>query len=222
MIYLIVQWAVILPVGVCMGEIWYTVVTACLGVLYSGLTSTGNRYGFCVAWVYVLLYAYTGWTEKLYATAVFLAMFLLPMMILSFIFWGKNQQGGEVRTRAMSWKNRGILATVTVVCVVGLTRLLYAIKSAQPFNDAMFFVVSVIAAVLILDRYCEMWWLSMLSNLIGCVMWAIAVVQGSGQWCILLLNIFSLCNSVYGIMTWMRMHKKQIAAHQQELKKETL
>lgn len=219
--YLAAQLAVIIPVGVCTGEVWYTVLTACLGVLYTGLTAAGNRFGFCVAWVYVLLYAYTSWTEQLYATAVFLAVFLFPMMIFSFISWSRNRQGGNVSARALSWKKRGILAAVTAVFVAGLTAVLYFVKSAQPFNDAIFFAVSAIAAVLILLRYCEMWWMSLLSNIVGCIMWAIAVGQGSAQWCILCLNVFSLFNSVYGIVTWMRMRRAQTESPSGKEHKET-
>ncbi len=221
-LYLVFQLAVIVPVGLAMGEAWYTIVTAALGVLYTGLTSAGDRRGFCIGWVYVLLYAYTSWTEQLFATAVFLALFLFPMMIVSFVSWGRHKKGGEVSARAMTVKQRALLAVFTAVFVAGLTAVLYVVKSAQPFNDAVFFAVSAVAAVLILLRFCEMWWLSLLSCLVGCVMWSIAVGGGSTQWCILLLNVFSLLNSIFGIVKWLKMNKKQTAEAEKPAEEEVV
>lgn len=87
--------------------------------------------------------------------------------------------------------------------LVGTT--LSLLNGAHPYVDASNVVLSILATILMWQRFSEQWLCWILVNVTGIVMWTLNLLHGQGEGLpALLMWVAFLVNSVYGYYTWRR------------------
>ena len=117
--------------------------------------------------------------------------------------WKKNKSdNGEVEAKALTIKQKFMLALVSIVAIIIYSLFLRLLGGNIPLIDATSTVLSVIAMILMVKQYLEQWYLWIIVNTVSIIMWVISLSQGSGDFATLLMWILYLLNSLYGLYKW--------------------
>lgn len=176
------------------------------GVICVVLAAKGNiwTYGFGI--YNSLTYAYVSYLNGLYGETMLNALYYFPMQIVGWLLWKKRMQGNTVEMRKLSTK--GIVG-IAILCIAGTAAYGYWLSTLSgqntPYVDALTNVLSVMAMLLMAQRYREQWGLFILINVVSIVMWSYRLVNGS-QDAATMVAMWSayLVNSVYGFASWSR------------------
>lgn len=174
------------------------------GVICVVLAAKGNiwTYGFGI--YNSLAYAYVSYLNGLYGETMLNSLYYFPMQIVGWLLWKKRMKGSTVFMRKLTLK--GIIAVV-ILCIAGTAGYGYWLSTLSgqntPYIDAFTNVLSVIAMILMAQRYREQWGLFILINIVSIVMWSYRLVNGSQDAATMVVMWSAyLINSVYGLMNW--------------------
>lgn len=186
-------------VGILFKQPHYEIITGVIADIYLILVSFKKRCGFIFGMLYAITYGIVLFFSKLYANAGFSLLFLLPVTLLSYIKWHKNQEDQIKRLALKQW-------LLCVLAFLSATLLLYlilrAINGAQPLLDATVFSLSILTCSLMVAKYTECWILNIIVNIFNIVMWSIQFVDTGAGLNMIALQIFSLLISLNGIIQW--------------------
>lgn len=193
----------VLLCGILGKDKWYNICLSAVAVVYLLLLTDEMRVGYLLCIVYAAGYSVVAFFTKVYASAVFHAVFLLPTAVFRFFKSPKKGEVGKLSRKGWLW---ALLAAVAFTA--GLYFLLAAIGDAHPLLDGAILAVSVLADLFMLGNYRELWFFNLFSSLLYVAMWtAEFIVSGSGIAFAGLQAVVSVIN-VKGIVGWTRSAKK--------------
>lgn len=173
----------------------------------------GHVLNFLFGFLGSCIQGYMALKSGLYANAALFLLYNVPMQFVGWAQWRKRQLGGTeegIRTRWMTWPQRILLIALCTASVWGISRLLLKTDDPQPVSDALAMTVAVGAQFLLTFAFIEQWFMWIAVNGAQIVMWSIAVTRGVEFAPIMLIQyVFYTMNSIYGIVFWARMSKKQ-------------
>ncbi len=156
-------------------------------------------------------YAYVSYLSGLYGETMLNALYFFPMQIVGWLMWKKQMNDQVVVMRKLTLK---AILLVGVICLAGTAAygawLATLPGQKTPFMDAFTNVLSVVAMILMAQRYREQWGLFILINLVSITMWTYRLLNGS-QDAVTMMVMWSayLVNSIYGLMVWNQGAKRQ-------------
>ena len=172
----------------------------------------GHVLNFLFGFLGSCIQGYMALKSGLYANAALFLLYNVPMQFVGWFQWRKRLQGGGkegIRTRWMTWPQRILLIVLSAASVWGISRLLMKTDDPQPVSDALAMTVAVGAQFLLTFAFIEQWFMWIVVNGAQIVMWSIAVTRGVQYAPIMLIQyVFYTMNSIYGIVLWSRMTKK--------------
>lgn len=193
------QVIVITACGISVGDIWYKIVISAAGIIFNFLVSYGKHYGFIIGAFYAMTYGIMSYTENVYASALFMIAVQLPMAIISFVTW-KKQNTKEVKMQSLSLKSRLLTFFTLVIIHIIIFLLLSKTNASNSFFDAFFFATSLISCILLAKKKKESYFIIMLSGIAGTLLWLSQFIRTGDGISVLLLNFFVFLNSVKGLI----------------------
>lgn len=208
-IWLLIANIIILGLSLYWGDGPIAIISAMTGITCTVLISNKLVANYYFGIINVALYAYLSYQSKLYGDAMLNAFYYFPMQFVGIYMWKKNKSdNGEVEARALTAKQKVMLALVSIVAIVIYSLFLKFLGGNIPLIDSASTVLSVIAMILMVKQYLEQWYLWIIVNTVSIIMWAVSLSQGSGEFATLLMWILYLLNSLYGLYKWKVANKK--------------
>ncbi|MGZ9585811.1 nicotinamide riboside transporter PnuC [Paenibacillus marinisediminis] len=174
------------------------------GVWCVMLAAKGNLMTYVFGMYNTFGYAYLSYTNGLFGEVMLNLLFFVPMNVIGFIMWKKNQQGGKLTMRQMNI--RGVLMVI-LACVIGSAGLGFGLSfiptQNSPYIDATTTILSIIATFLMVRRYKEQWLVYIILNIFTVLLWIIRTIDGSpdGMLMIVMWSAY-LINAIYGYYNW--------------------
>ena len=173
----------------------------------------GSRINFLFGLAGSLIQGFIAWSSGLYAYAALFLLYNVPMQFIGFSQWRKrHSESAEhgIKTRWMSWWQRLMLAILSSAGVILIHFMLLKTGDSQPWSDALATTVAIAAQLLLTFAFIEQWFMWIIVNASTIVMWSVACFRGEPYALIMLIqSIFYMMNSIYGIILWSRMEKKE-------------
>ncbi|MEA5420463.1 nicotinamide riboside transporter PnuC [Spirulina sp. CCNP1310] len=175
------------------------------GVLCVGLIAIGRRAGYLIGLYNSLAYSVLAYNNGLFGEVYLNLLFFIPTSLIGYVLWSRHtQQDQTVAMRQLNGRQRGAIASLCILCTVGLGFLL-ALNPHQntPFIDATTNVLSIVATFLMMGRYKEQWLFYILLNIVTIVMWLLRFQAGgaAGDLMVLMWLLF-LLNALFGYWRW--------------------
>lgn len=217
-----------LIVGVIVSNVVYSIMTGTLdvlgslagitGVLCVVLVAKGSIWNYFFGLINVSLYAYISYKAALYGDAALNALYYLPMQFIGWWQWRRRGaaltesssegNGVQVKARRFNWRQRAVLAAVSVAAVIAIGFILDHFGDPQPFKDSTTTVLSIIAQALMALAFMEQWALWIITNVVSVVMWVICVTRGEAHAGVMVIMwVFYLLNSINGMRVWLKLSK---------------
>jgi nicotinamide mononucleotide transporter len=185
------------------------------GILCVGLSAIGRREGYLFGLYNSFSYSVLAYNNGLYGEVYLNLFFFVPTGIVGYWLWKRHTTAQQtVIMRQLSGRQRVWMVLICILFTV-LLGLLLGLNSNQntPFIDASTNVLSVVATVLMMERYTEQWLLYIALNGVTIAMWFLRVLAGgeSGDLMVLMWSFF-LLNSIFGYWRWHMGSKETLAA----------
>lgn len=196
---LLAQTAAIIAVGIVVNDIWYKIIISLLGLGFNFFTSNGKRFGFLFGCAYALTYSAMAFSERIYASAVFMLLIQLPVAAYSFISWKKSQGKGEIKLKKLTAKQSTVVGILFFASIAGIYFILKAFDSNGPLLDAIFFSITLLSCVLLALYYRSAYLFVALSGVAGTAVWAYQLIVNNTGASVLTLYVFVLINALTAI-----------------------
>lgn len=199
-ILMIIQITIILTVGLIANDVWYSIVVSVIGITFNMLVSLKKSIGFLVGFIYAIGSGIIAFNDAIYATFVFMIVLQAPMAIYSFISWRKNSTNNNP-LKIMNHKQFSILCIAMILLAVAMYFILRELNSSNVVCDAIFFVFSVSACLLLAFRYKNAFIVTLLSGLGGTALWLYQSIVTNIGISLAVFYIIVSVNSIYAIYT---------------------
>lgn len=193
------QAVVIIACGIAVSDVWYKIIISSAGIIFNFLVSYGKRAGFIIGAGYAIAYGIMSYSEGVYASALFMFAVQLPMAIISYKTWQK-QNTKEIEMQTLSAKQRILTGSILIIVQAFLYFLLSKTSAVNIFFDSFFFSSSFIACILLAKKKKEAYFIIMLSGIAGTLLWLLQFITSGDGISVLLLNFFVFINSVKGLI----------------------
>lgn len=186
-------------VGILAKENWLAIVASVVSAIYTIQLSGGERYAFLFGSLFSILYAIVSFMSGLYATTVFMIVYLLPVTIVSFIRWGKVKTIYREPVNLMGWLFNLLVGSIVFIIVYFILK---NIGDSQPIIDSVVFALSVMTGLWIVTNRNEFWIINTLACGMQIVMWTIQYIKSGQGLNIIILQSISTFFSIVGLINW--------------------
>lgn len=177
------------------------------GVLCVVLCAKRSIYNYFFGLINVSLYAYISYRSGIYGDFALNAVYYFPMQFVGIYLWKKHREEDApqtVESKRMSNGNRCWLFIFSFAATMITGYLLSRFTpDPMPYKDSATTVLSVIAMFLMVRAYMEQWFLWIVTNVIGIVIWFILALDGErSAGLMVIMWVFYLLNSINGYLVW--------------------
>lgn len=190
-------------------------ISSLTGMLCVVLAAKGKISTYYFGMVQTSTYAYISYGYGLYGEAMLNALFYFPIQFIGLYMWSRHKTGDSVTgedvvVKRLSRRGWVKLVSVAVLGSVIYAMLLYYIGGKQVGLDSAAVVLSMIAQVLMLNRYVEQWALWITVNVLSIALWTVTLIRtGGNDYNMVVMWSAFLANSIYGYTNWVKLSKAQ-------------
>lgn len=190
-------------------------ISSLTGMLCVVLAAKGKISTYYFGMVQTSTYAYISYSYGLYGEAMLNALFYFPIQFIGLYMWSRHKTGDsitgeDVVVKRLSRRGWVKLVSVAVLGSVIYAMLLYYIGGKQVGLDSAAVVLSMIAQVLMLNRYVEQWALWITVNVLSIALWTVTLIRtGGNDYNMVVMWSAFLANSIYGYTNWVKLSKAQ-------------
>lgn len=190
-------------------------IASLTGMLCVVLVAKGKISNYAFGLVNVSLYAYLAYQQGLMGEFQLNAFFYIPMQFIGFYLWhraSRTEVAGAakmVKVKVFSWKEWIITFIVSVFGILTYGAYLEANGGTQAYLDATTTVLSIVAQVLMVQRFAEQWLVWIVINVLSIILWTKAYMLTGNDITIMVMWSAYLVNSVYGYINWLKMSKEE-------------
>ena len=177
----------------------WALVSGMLGICSVVLGAQGNILTFVFGFAQVVSYTYLCVVERFYAE-IAINIYYFFTMIYGVYCWRRrlSRKSLQVQTRSLS---RGVFLLLIIVTVLlsilsGWLLQRYT-DDPQPYLDAFTTMPAIVAQILMVMTYREQWYLWLVVDILGLVMWLRAE-----NYCMVAQYAFWCANCIYGYVQW--------------------
>lgn len=196
---LIVQCLLVVLTGFFSGDTWMSCATSVIGIAFNFLVSIHRPIGFLFGFVYALANGFLSFQGEVYATFVFMIFLQAPMSIYSFLTWKKREKQGAASMKKMKWPWVLAMAAAMALCGAGVMAVLAKTGSPAAAPDAVFFVFSVTACLLLAFCYRNAYLVTLLSGLGGVILWTGQMIAGKPGLSVAAFYMIVAVNSIIAV-----------------------
>ena len=200
-------------------------ISTLTGLLAAIYTARGQVLAYVWGFFNVSTYIIVSYSQHLYGEVSLYLLYMLPMQIVGFYSWKKNLNGNEVKAKTMKAKHWIMFAIFVCVFwglyatyVYHLPNILDALFGISIPMDKQFMIdsltatLTVSAVILATNRFVEQWYMWMISDSIGIILFIIKIVESGsftvGAFSGAVMWIQFTSNAIYGFITWRKLNKK--------------
>ena len=204
---------VLVAIGIRSEQPYFKIATTALAVVVLAYLMEGKLAACISGAIYAALMAWICHSEGFYAMMIFNSCCSLPLNIIAFFTWRKNQHGKTVAVLTMSaMKLLAVLAVTLVVC--GITYLiLRKTDSTVPLTvsllDSLCLSASAVGTVLLSLRYLEQWYFFIAANVTFCTLWIIKTLDNSANLNFAILALIFVVLNIMSLIAWRKMERAQ-------------
>lgn len=189
------------------------IITSVSGITCMVLAAKGSLINYLFGILNTLLYAYIAYQVPFWGEVMLNIGLNLPMQFIGFYLWKKNlsSQHTIVKPRSLSIKLRILLSITVIISIIFYSYLLKYLKDASPIIDSASAIIALVAMILSIFRYKELWVLWIVGNTINVILWGTSFDHQTEQSFIMLATrCLYLMNSIYGIYNWTLLEKDKV------------
>lgn len=192
-------------------------ITSITGMLCVVLAAKGKISTYYFGIVQTATYAYISYEYGLYGETMLNALFYFPVQFVGIYLWSKHKAkrmdagGAEIEMKGLTGRGWFYVMTSLTIVFVLYGFLLKALGGTNIWIDSATTILSIVAQVLMLQRYKEQWlfWISV--NVLSILLWLTALItQGGNDVSMLVMWSAFLINSIYGYSNWAKVYRKQM------------
>lgn len=180
---------------------FFMLISSVCGVIYVLLNAKGIKYSFLFGIVNALTYGVMLITGKMYGSACYNLLYVLPMLIYGYFKVSKEK---EFKTNRLDNNVRTYITGVFVTLVIGISIILKIFGGSLVILDSISTIGGFLAVFLLSNRYIEQWPVFILVNIAGVITWTILTIENMLNLPMLLTWIIYTINSIYGQITWIK------------------
>lgn len=204
-------WVTLAPITIFIldylcGDDPINIAISTIGILYVAIYTTGTKYNFLLAIVYVSLYSIVCWQNKVYGD-VYMNVALIPMYLYSFVYWGKHQ----VTPHNIDTKTNLLFAGLTAFIAILLNYCLIALGGNYTIYDAANTACTLTAMAFGIFGISSAWIYWTINNIISLWIWIQALNTATGSIAVFLMKAVFLVNGIIGLINFNHLGK----AHRQ-------
>lgn len=192
-------------------------ISSIAGMLCVVLVAKGKVSNYLFGIVQTVTYGYIAYGYGLYGESMLNWLFYFPMQFIGIWMWMRHYKkkeesthGENVYVKRLTLRGWVFVAGSFVVGAFVYAELLTLLSAQQVRIDSMAVVLSVIAQILMVQRYAEQWVIWILVNVLTITLWVITLLQtGGNDWNMVIMWTAFLVNSVYGYVNWVKLSKVQ-------------
>lgn len=194
------------------GSAWWEILSAVAGVICVVLVADRKLTNFFWGLLNCSLYGLTSYFNGFYGDMSLNWLLYVPFQFIGLAAWYKATNDDVVISKSMGLNESVVTAFGILIGTIVLGSILVSFGGNHPYIDAANVVLSIVATVLMLNRYREQWLCWIMVNVSGISMWGLNAYHGNGEGIAALLMWCSfLINSIYGFYSWTKAMKE--AAH---------
>lgn len=180
------------------------------GVICVVLAAKGNNLTYIFGMYNTFGYAFIAYQNNLFGEVILNLCFFVPMNIIGYLMWKKHIKEDEVEMLYLEVKKVIFVIVSSVLLIILCGYFLSLIKGQNtPFIDATTNILSIVATILMVRRYREMWIVYIILNIFTVFMWSVRFFSGSSDALIMIVMwTLYLINSIYGYINWSNGSKK--------------
>ena len=184
------------------------IIAGLAGVVSVVMCAKGRTMFYFVGFIQTITYLVLAWQNKFYGEVIE-NLFYFVTMIWGIVVWKNNEVTNDDGTQDVKAKKFTPLQWVvsivlTIIATIGMGYWLDSIGSAQAYTDAATNVMAIFAQLLMVRRYREQWIWWFVIDVFCIKMWWVA-----GNWSMVAMYIAWTANTIYGLINWSILNKKQ-------------
>lgn len=181
-------------------------VTGMLSVI---LVAKGKISNYYFGIINVVIYGFISYNSKYYGEAMLNILYFLPMQIIGFMMWRKNNvnidESKEVKAERMTAKEIILWSVLSGIAVIVYGIILKKLNNTLPMADSFTTVLSVTAMILMVKRYIEQWIVWIMIDIVAIYMWLFI----KSDYNITIMWTAYLVNAVYGLYNWAKLYRRE-------------
>lgn len=186
------------------GDSPLAIIAAVCGITYTILAGKGKIICYFAGMCGTLCYAYLALKNGYYGNSMLYAFYYLPMEILGILKWKKHltKDTKEVIKTKLPADKTVKLFILTAIAALLTAFILQRNGDSHPYLDSFASIFSITGMYLTVKRCIEQWYVWFFVNLLSCIMWYFAYINGAKLLSILFMWIIYLCLAVYFWYDW--------------------
>ncbi|MCL2771231.1 MAG: nicotinamide riboside transporter PnuC [Firmicutes bacterium] len=193
--------------------LWIADISTLFGVAYAIFLAKGRFIAFPLNIISTIILGVISVMQAVWLNGVLTLLIALPMTTLAMFNYKKNQIGegeaAEPTVKRLSAKQLMYLLPAMLGAIVALMLLLYYVGGNVWYLDALVFVTTATALVLLSNQYLEMFHFFLLANAFNIAMFIMLSFQNINNMSMLFLfGVFTITNAI-GLYNWLRMYRRQ-------------
>ena len=214
LILMLVTAALITATGVTFGQTFINIlplyVSLCVGLLQSRVSRTAYLIGACNSLLYAVVYAHF----KLYASAAYAMLFSCTIQFATYFRWKSRPQGQSTLFRAMTNRQRLLVAGLFGLCWGAAWLILSRADSGYRILDISTSLLGILISLLTMLAYIEYAPLMILSGTVNIVLFAAMLRDHPAQITYLIYALYSMVCQIGALKRVLRLYKEQ--THEKE------
>ena len=187
-----------------------------LNIISLILAAKGKVLTYVFGFISAIMYAFISYKYDVFGQLILAVFFLVPVQIYGWYNWRKpenNTEKQEIKVKKMSLVQFGfmILAILVISAVYGYLVLhLYFGQNIGLFADSIAEVATIVAFVLTVLLYRELWVLWLIVDILTITVWLDGVIDNAITIAIIpvaITKVVALVNAIYGYMSWRKFYK---------------
>ncbi len=178
-------------------------LSAIFGVVYVICIAKQERKAYFFGIANVILYAFAVYNKGLYISAAYNLLYSFPVLVYGYIYWGQLEKTGdtEVKQFSIGKKIIGIFLMAFAVILLALFSKVL-LKGNNVWMDSVVSVCVCVATFLLAKKYIEQWWLFIVSNFMGIILFFPKSLNDMGSIDLFAMWTVYFINSIYGYISW--------------------
>ena len=214
LILMLVTAALITATGVTFGQTFINIlplyVSLCVGLLQSRVSRTAYLIGAFNSLLYAVVYAHF----KLYASAAYAVLFSSTIQFATYLRWKSRPQGQSTLFRAMTNRQRLLVAGLFALCWGAAWLILSRADSGYRILDISTSLLGILISLLTMLAYIEYAPLMILSGTVNIVLFAAMLRDHPAQITYLIYALYSMVCQIGALKRVLRLYKEQ--THEKE------
>lgn len=181
-------------------EIVSCIVAVC-GVTYVLCIAKQARYAYFFGIANVILYSIVCYSKELYISSLYNMFYSFPVMVYGYINWGRVKDNFEVKVFSNGKRIFLAIGMIFAVCIFTFVSKNF-LEGSNVLLDAIVSVSACVATFLMAKRYMEQWYLFIIANFFGVIMFVVINLGNMMDVELLMMWSIYLVNSIYGLKEW--------------------